>query len=62
MKLIIKRISDEVNSIEADFLLYVRTDTDTSIHVEVSNSEELEGVIQSVKSKYDIKETIIFDL
>lgn len=62
MRLIIKRISDEVESISADFILYVQTDTETSIHARVCSEKELTIHIESIKSEYDIKETIYFDL
>ena len=62
MRLIIKRISDEVESISADFILYVQTETETSIHAEVCSGEELNHFIRKIKSEYDIKETIYFDL
>lgn len=62
MRLIIKRISDEVESISADFILYVQTETDTSIHARVCSEKELNLHIENIKSEYDIKETIYFDL
>ena len=62
MRLIIKRISDEVESISADFILNVQTETDTSIHARVCSEKELNVHIENIKSEYDIKETIYFDL
>jgi translation initiation factor IF-1 len=62
MNLIIKRLSDEVESIKGDHLLYVQTEDGTNIRAEVCSSDELSNYIYILKSDHDIKQTIYFDL
>ena len=62
MNLIIKRLSDEVESINGDHLLYVQTEDGTNIRAEVCSSDELSNYIYILKSDHNIKQTIYFDL
>jgi len=62
MKIIVKRVGGEVESIKKDYLVYVTSDTDTSIKAEVCNFDELTDVINNFKKEYTITETIYFDL
>lgn len=62
MKIIVKRVGGEVESIKKDYLVYVTSDTDTSIKAEVCNFDELTDVIKTFKNQYNITETIYFDL
>lgn len=62
MKIIVKRVGGEVESIKKDYLVYVTSDTDTSIKAEVCNFDELTDVINTFKNQYTITETIYFDL
>lgn len=62
MKIIVKKVGGEVESIKKDYLVYVTSDTDTSIKAEVCNFDELTDVINNFKKEYTITETIYFDL
>ena len=62
MKIIIKRVGGEVESISKDYLVYVTTETETSIRAEVCDWEELNDLIKKLKEEYPIKETFYFDL
>lgn len=62
MKIIIKRVGGEVESITKDYLVYVTSDTEQSIKAEVCDWEDLNSVLEKLKSEYDITETIYFDL
>jgi hypothetical protein len=62
MKIIIKRIGGEVESIKKDYLVYVTSDTNTSIKAEVCDFDELNDIIHNFKKQYNITETIYFDL
>ena len=62
MKIIIKRVGGEVQSISKDYLVYVTTDTETSIRAEVCDWDELNPLVQKLKEEYPINETIYFDL
>lgn len=62
MKIIIKRVGGDVESIKKDYLVYVTSDTDTSIKAEVCNFDELPDIIKNFKNQYNITETIYFDL
>lgn len=62
MKIIIKRVGGEVESISKEYLVYVTTDTETSIRAEVCDWDELADLVKQLKQEYPIKETIYFDL
>ena len=62
MKIIIKRVGGEVQSISKEYLVYVTTDTETSIRAEVCDWDELADLVKQLKQEYPIKETIYFDL
>ena len=62
MKIIIKRVGGEVESISKEYLVYVTTETETSIRAEVCDWDELNDLVKQLKEEYPIKETIYFDL
>ena len=62
MNLIIKRLSDEVESIKGDCLLYVQTEDGTNVRAEVCKEGEVSSYIYILKSDYNIKQVIYFDL
>ena len=62
MNLIIKRLSDEVESIKGDCLLYVQTEDGTNVRAEVCAESEVSNYIYILKSDYNIKQVIYFDL
>jgi translation initiation factor IF-1 len=62
MNLIIKRLSDEVESIKGDCLIYVQTEDGTNVRAEVCNEGEVSSYIYILKSDYNIKQVIYFDL
>jgi hypothetical protein len=62
MNLIIKRLSDEVESIKGDCLLYVQTEDGTNVRAEVCSEGEVSSYIYILKSDYNIKQVIYFDL
>jgi len=62
MKIIIKRVGGEVESISKEYLVYVTTDTETSIRAEVCDWDELNDLVRKLKEEYPIQETIYFDL
>lgn len=62
MKIIIKRVGGEVESISKEYLIYVTTDTETSIRAEVCDWDEMHDIVKRLKEEYPIKETIYFDL
>jgi hypothetical protein len=62
MKIIIKRVGGEVESITKEYLVYVMSDTKTSIKAEVCDWDELHEIIQKLKKEYPIQETIYFDI
>lgn len=62
MKIIIKRVGGEVESISKEYLVYVTTETETSIRAEVCDWDELAGLVKKLKEEYPIEETIYFDL
>ena len=62
MKIIIKRVGGEVQSISKEYLVYVTTDTETSIRAEVCDWDEMHDLVKQLKQEYPIKETIYFDL
>ena len=62
MNLIIKRLSNEVESLKGDHLLYVQTEDGTNVRAEICSGGELSNYIYIIKSDYDIKQVIYFDL
>ncbi len=62
MNLIIKRLDDAVESIKGDHLLYVQTEDGTNIRAEICSDGELSNYIHILKSDYNIKQVIYFDL
>ncbi len=62
MNLIIKRLSDEVESLKGECLLYVQTEDGTNVRAEVCNEVDVSNYIYILKSEYDIKQLIYFDL
>jgi|11BtaG_2_1085332.scaffolds.fasta_scaffold11102_4 translation initiation factor IF-1 len=62
MNLIIKRLSDEVESIKGDTLLYVQTEDGTNVRAEICTEAEVSNYIYILKSDYNIKQVIYFDL
>ena len=62
MKIIIKRVGGEVESISKEYLVYVTTETGTSIRAEVCDWDELNDLVNQLKQEYPIKETFYFDL
>lgn len=62
MNLIIKRLSDEVETLNGDHLLYVQTEDGTNVRAEVCAAGDLSNYIHILKSDYNIKQVIYFDL
>jgi ABC-type sulfate transport system substrate-binding protein len=62
MKIIIKRVGGDVETITKEYLVYVTSDTEQSIKAEVCNFDELHKIVDNFKSEYNITETIYFDL
>jgi len=62
MNLIIKRLSSEVQSLDGNTLMYVQTEDGTKIRAEVCTEQEVSNYIYILKSDYDIKQVIYFDL
>ena len=63
MNLIIKRLSDEVESLKGTHIIYVQTEVGTNIKAMISKSgSTLSEDVEQLKSEYDIKEVIYFDL
>jgi translation initiation factor IF-1 len=62
MNLIIKRLSTEVKSLKGDHLLYVQTEDGVNVKAEVCAAGELSNYIYILKSDYNIKQVIYFDL
>ena len=63
MNLIIKRLSDEVESLKGTHIIYVQTEVGTNIKAMISKSgSTLSEDVEKLKSEYDIKEVIYFDL
>ena len=62
MNLIIKRLDSAVESIKGDHLLYVQTEDGTNIKAEVCTADDLSNYIYILKSDYNIKQVIYFDL
>ena len=62
MNLIIKRLSDEVESLKGDALLYVQTEDGVNIRAEVCSEADVSNYIYILKSDYNIKQVIYFDL
>jgi translation initiation factor IF-1 len=62
MNLIIKRLSSEVQSLDGNTLMYVQTEDGTNIRAEVCTEQEVSNYIYILKSDYDIKQVIYFDL
>jgi translation initiation factor IF-1 len=62
MNLIIKRLSSEVQSLDGNTLMYVQTEGGTNIRAEVCTEQEVSNYIYILKSDYDIKQVIYFDL
>ncbi len=62
MNLIIKRLDSAVESISGDHLLYVQTDDGINIKAEVCVDSELSDYIYVLKTDYNIKQVVYFDL
>ena len=62
MNLIIKRLSSEVKTLDGNTLMYVQTEDGTNIRAEVCTEQEVSNYIYILKSEYDIKQLIYFDL
>jgi translation initiation factor IF-1 len=62
MNLIIKRLSSEVETLDGNTLMYVQTEDGTNIRAEVCTEQEVSNYIYILKSEYDIKQLIYFDL
>lgn len=62
MNLIIKRLSDEVESLKGTHLVYVQTEDGVNVRAYVCDSNNLEEQISTAKSNFDIKQVIYFDL
>ena len=62
MNLIIKRLSNEVKSLKGDHLLYVQTEDGVNVKAEVCAAGEVSSYIYILKSDYNIKQVIYFDL
>jgi len=62
MNLIIKRLSDEVESLNETHILYVQTEDGTNVKAEVCSEVDVSNYIYILKSEYNIKQVIYFDL
>jgi len=62
MKIIIKRVGGEVESINKPFIIYVMNDDGRPVVAEVANEIELPIYISKFKSEYNTTETIIYDI
>jgi len=62
MNLIIKRLSDEVQTLKGTHLVYVQTEDGVNVKAFVCESNNLEEQINTAKSNFDIKQVIYFDL
>ena len=62
MNLIIKRLSDEVESLNETHILYVQTEDGTNVKAEVCSEADVSNYIYILKSEYNIKQVIYFDL
>lgn len=62
MNLIIKRLSDEVQTLKGTHLVYVQTEDGVNVEAFVCESNNLEEQINTAKSNFDIKQVIYFDL
>lgn len=63
MNLIVKRLSDEVESLRGSHIIYVQTESGTNVKALISKNEQmLSEQVQTLKSEYDIKQVIYFDL
>ena len=62
MNLIVKRLSDEVESLKGTHILYVQTEDGVNVKAEVCSEAEVSDHIYIFKSDYDIKQVIFFDL
>lgn len=62
MNLIIKRLSDGVESLNETHILYVQTEDGTNVKAELCSEVEVSNYIYILKSDYNIKQVIYFDL
>lgn len=62
MNLIVKRLNESVANNNRDHILYVQTESGTNIRAEICTKDEVSDYIYILKSDYDIKQVIYFDL
>jgi translation initiation factor IF-1 len=62
MNLIIKRLSSEVETLDGNTLMYVQTEDGTNVRAEICSEGEVSSYVHILKSEYDIKQVIYFDL
>lgn len=62
MNLVIKRLNESVVKNNRDHILYVQTEDGTNVRAEICSEGEVSNYIYILKSDYDIKQVIYFDL
>jgi len=62
MNLIVKKLDESVVNNNKNHILYVQTEDGINVKAEICTEEEVSSYIYILKSDYDIKQVIFFDL